>query len=410
MKYLFMSDACESIGLATHLTLRGNEVLFYCRNLKEKIDNKIVQFGPNPVQHYEWADVIFFDDINFGDLPKKLRDKFPEKIVMGGCDLADKLEEDRDFGARMFNLYGIRTPPTMDFSKAEAIKHMMKNPKEYVMKLPIKSKNGVLVAKDKTSQDLIEFMHAMHYDKEVCLQEKIKGIEVAVTGFFNGEKFIEPIVINYEHKNFGNDNTGLKTGEMGTVFYYHTKKCKLYRDTLGKIESLFKGKYFGFIDLNTITNTSGSYVLEITSRPGYPICDGISTSMDHDWEMFFELVKKGDATELLPIGKFNVVVVLALTHPFESVQNYMDVPIVGIQDSEMMQAFVPTSVYFDSLYRTKGKYIGTITGSGNSIRSAQEEAYRLMIKANTPQIFYYRTDIGDQTIDQDKYLRGQRII
>jgi len=47
-------------------------------------------------KHADWADVIVFDDIGFGDIAESLRAS--GKIVIGGSRYTDKLEEDREFG------------------------------------------------------------------------------------------------------------------------------------------------------------------------------------------------------------------------------------------------------------------------------------------------------------------------
>jgi hypothetical protein len=32
------------------------------------------------------------------------------------------------------------------------------------------------------------------------LQRKVEGVEIAVCGFFNGDRFLEPVNFNFEHK------------------------------------------------------------------------------------------------------------------------------------------------------------------------------------------------------------------
>ena len=410
-KYLFISHKGLANGIATHLALQGNDVLYYYEDKDSFMENGIVKTIDTYKDKFGWADVIMYDYSKFGDEPLNVRKKYPKKVVIGGCDLTDKLEDNRDFGSRMFNLFGIKTPKHFKFkTKTEAITHIKKFPKKYVVKLSTAIKLGVLVAVEPTSQDLIAFLSATKYEGEVIIQEEIAGIEVAVTGFFNGEKFIEPIWINFEHKNMGNENVGLKTGEMGTFFFPYTKECKLYKETLGKIETLFKDKYFGFIDLNTITNTSGSYVLEITPRFGHPITPALSSTFGNDWEKFIELVKKGDARELFQ-KKFSMTVLLYLIHIDEKTNGYEDCPIIGLKDIETIEAFEPDEVKFrDGYFRLWKTYIGSVTASANYVNETIRETYRLIKKINVPQVAFYRTDIGAKSLEQYKWLKGQRIL
>ena len=58
-----------------------------------------------------------------------------------------------------------------------------------------------------------------HLLEGVQLQRRMGGVEVAIGAFFNGEHFIEPVTVNFEHKRFFPGNLGPMTGEMGTTMF-----------------------------------------------------------------------------------------------------------------------------------------------------------------------------------------------
>ena len=63
------------------------------------------------------------------------------------------------------------------------------------------------------------------------LQRRVTGVEIAVGAFFNGEKFILPININFEHKKLFPGNIGPSTEEMGTSMYWSGEN-KIFNATL----------------------------------------------------------------------------------------------------------------------------------------------------------------------------------
>ena len=52
------------------------------------------------------------------------------------------------------------------------------------------------------------------------IQKFLTGIEVAVGGYFNGEDFVMPVCINFEHKRLFAGEIGPSTGEMGTSMFW----------------------------------------------------------------------------------------------------------------------------------------------------------------------------------------------
>src|SRR5690606_1876116 len=131
-------------------------------------------------------------------------------------------------------------------------------------------KQLLFVGSDDEGLDVIRVLKA--YEKSwgddfgnFQLQRKVKGVEISIAAFFNGNEFIYPINITFEHKKLFPKELGVSTGEMGTSMFW-TKDSPIFEATLLKFQStLAKHNFIGHIDINCIVNGNGIYPLEFTS-------------------------------------------------------------------------------------------------------------------------------------------------
>lgn len=406
-KFLFVSFESLSGDLAWHVQKEGNEVKVYieAESDKDVYDGFLTKVS-DWEKHVEWADVIVFDDVGFGKHGDSLRKK--GKLVIGGSQYTDKLEEDREFAQQEMKSLGMQVLPHWDFTDFDAADTFIKsNPGRYVFKpsgtIPSDSKGILFLGQEDDGKDLIEVLeqNKLLWAKKIKkfqLQKMAVGVEVAVGAFFNGDDFIYPLNVNFEHKRLFPGDIGPYTGEMGTLMFWSNGN-EIFESTLLKFKDHLKESgYQGYIDINYIVNAKGIYPLEITSRFGYPTIsiqmEGILSPMG---EFLYNLATK-QKIELKVSRGFQIGVVVAVPpFPFDDRNEafiYQDLSILFKKNNY-------DGVHLGDVKRVNGiwsvagnaGYVLVITGSGNTVEEARKQVYSRLKNINLLNM-YYRTDIG----------------
>ncbi len=277
-KFLFVSKWGDSLDVAYGVQQEGHKVLMYIADKRSReIGFGFVKKTNDYKKHIDWADIIVFDYTGFGAESDALRKK--GEIVFGGSAYTDELELDRNFGQEELKRHGVKTLPFKEFESFQsAVQYIEKNPDAYVIKPGGETqelKQLLFVGQEENGDDVIRMLKA--YEKSwgnnfgaFQLQRKVKGVEVAVGAFFNGNSFLPPYNISFEHKKLFPNELGVSTGEMGTSMFW-AEESVLFERTLKKLEPSLRAHNFrGHIDINSIVNHNGIYPLEFTSRFGYP--------------------------------------------------------------------------------------------------------------------------------------------
>jgi phosphoribosylamine-glycine ligase len=222
-RFLFVSIEALSTDLAWQLTKAGHEVKMFTKSQNEKdVGDGFVEKVDEWESLKDWAEVIVFDDIGYGELAEKLRGE--GKAVVGGSVYTDRLENEREFGQDELKDAGVSTLPSWNFTSFdEAIEFVKKNPERYVIKPSGNAQNEkelLFVGQEEDGKDVEQVLE--HYKlkwsnkiKFFQIQKFESGVEVGIGAFFNGRDFAYPININFEHKRLFPNNIGPSTGEMG---------------------------------------------------------------------------------------------------------------------------------------------------------------------------------------------------
>lgn len=423
--FLFITLEALITDIAKIIKEEGHEVKFYTKNPTEReigegFYEKVDEWEP----YVDWADVIVFDDVlGQGEIAKKLRDQ--GKKVVGGTPYTDRLEDDREFGQKELKKMNIHIIPCRDFiSFDDAIEYVQQNKCRYVIK-PSGFTGGIkrmlFVGEDPLGIDVLQvlkdYKSAWKGSPAVIqLQKRIMGIEIAVGAFFNGNKFVYPINVNFEHKKLFPGNLGPSTGEMGTSMFWSNPN-KLFNATLKKFEpKLAEEKFVGYVDINCIVNGQGIHPLEWTTRFGYPTISIQEEGMITPIGEFFYRLANGEDFEFKTKKGFQVGVRLVVP-PFP----YDDPETFEVKSKNSVITFKMNDldgIHPEDVKKLNGEWVVTgtsgvvmiVCGTGVTMKQAMAQAYFRIRNIIIPHM-YYRDDIGERWFeDSDKlhawgYLR-----
>lgn len=361
--------------------------------------------------------IILFENVadGSGALQDELRrDGFQ---VIGGSAYGDRLENDRAFAQTVLAEMGLATARVREFEDgATADRFLQENPGRYVLKFngPDFYSSDNYVGQLASGADVRAMLAGRlrdHAGERVSfiLMQHLQGIEMGVGAYFDGERFLKPACIDWEHKKFFAGDMGELTGEMGTVATFE-RSSRFFDLTLGKLESrLREGGYLGYINLNTIVNEQGIWPLEFTCRFGYPGYATLDPIQETSWaELFRTMASRSGAPFRVRPG-FSVALVLT-TPPFPYTRKQVSEP-VGlpvIVDADLSSGdrrhlhYGEVGLDAGGQLVTSGVYGWTmvVSGVGPDLATAKSEAYRIAGKVFAPNL-RYRLDIADRLIAGD---------
>ena len=422
--FLFVTMHSMVQDMAWRVKKEGHNVKYYTKD----IEQKEVGMGFFPLvedweKEIDWADIIIFDDVGLGEKVKALRKK--GKLVIGGTPYTDKLEENKTFGQEELKNAGISIIPYADFNSFdEAIKFVEENPDRYVLKPSGKvqyDKGLSFIGEEKMGKDMIQVLNDYNkaWSKKIVnfqLQKRIFGVEVAVGAFFNGNEFIFPICVNFEHKRLFPGDLGPLTGEMGTSMFWSSLN-KLFENTLKKMQTkLAEEEYVGYIDINCIVNNHGIYPLEWTTRFGYPIIAMQTEGILNPLGEFLYGLAEGKNFKLKTKSGFHICVMIVVPpFPFKDKETFnvkSKDSIVFFKNDNREGICIGDLKLVEGEWLVSGEQGGVVIvcGIGPTMRQAQQQVYCRIKNINVPNM-YYRVDIGERwNEDSDKlhawgYLR-----
>jgi len=353
--------------------------------------------------------LILFEDAGRGELQDRLRrDGY---LVLGGSAIGDRLEQDRGFGQASLRGAGLATAESTYFEDfGAAIAFIAAHPRRYVLKFDgtdLTSDANYVGARD-DGGDVIAIMTRYRRQwrgeppRRFALMRHVDGVETGLGCFFNGDRFVGPVNLDWEHKRLFPGDLGELTGEMGTVVSYRGGD-KLFAATLAHLEPLLRaGRHVGYVNLNTIINADGVWPLELTCRFGYPGFAILSALFDEPCAAILHRIATGDTAGFATHGGYAVGVVLTVP-PFPYHHGYAELgkgTPVGLPAE--LSAEERRHLHFAEVGLDGGDLVTTglvgytmvVTGRGEALGEAQRAAYQLAGKIALPNV-RYRTDIGD---------------
>jgi len=377
------------------------------------IGRGIVKVVPTWERSMDWADLIVMtDNMKLGDrIEPFFRKGYP---IFGANKASAALELDRELGQDVLKKAGIDVLPYKTFSSYDAaIAYVVKEDKPFVSKPWGGNPDKSLSYVPKTPEDLISQLEHWKKQKlpgEFMLQEKVDGHEMAVGVWCGPQGFLPPINENWEEKRLLNGGLGPNTGEMGTIMRY-VEKSKLFDKVLKPLEQEMVDRgYVGYVDVNCIITDDGTpWPLEFTMRFGWPhfnLCMNLHEVDSVEW--MADLIDGQDSLRVKYDTTCLGVVMALKDYPWDLLPMEQSVghPIRGLTPkilpyvhmSSVMRDTAPVryagKIAWKETYCTAGTYALVVTGLGETVTAAHDDAYAHVEKINWPPHKTYRTDIG----------------
>ena len=348
--------------------------------------------------------LILFESVSegFGALQDSLRAEGLN--VIGGSAYGDRLENDRYFAQALLGELGFPQGHVWAFDDAASgIDFIRRRPGRYVLKYSggDHASGDNYIGQTPDGRDVAALLRARGGADAFILMAFIEGVEMGVGAYFNGQRFLRPACLDWEHKRFFPGDLGELTGEMGTVVTY-SATSSFFDRTLLKLEPhLRRHGHVGYVNLNTIVNAEGIWPLEFSCRFGYPGFAILSPLQRTSWGELFKLMLDPSSAAFDAHPGFCVGVVLT-TPPFPYSRKQIAEP-VGLPvliDGEMDRRhfhFGEVGLDRHGQLVTSGLYGWTmvVTGEGPTIAEAKAQAYGRVDRVATPNL-RYRADIGDR--------------
>jgi phosphoribosylamine--glycine ligase len=423
MRFLAVTETCDLGALYLRLAADGHDVKLSVS--WEKAQGTLAGMVPRTEDwraELDWIrtagdeGIILFEAVSegFGARQDDLRREGFH--VIGGSAFGDRLENDRAYAQQLLAELGLQVAAAEEFSDShEAAGYVAARPGRYVLKF---SGHGFeshdnYVGQLGDGSDVLAMLAARLRARgdaptHFILMDHVEGVEMGVGAYFNGEAFLGPACLDWEHKRFFAGDQGELTGEMGTVATFDRSAVFFARTLALLAPRLRESGHVGYVNLNTIVNARGIWPLEFTCRfgcPGFAVLDPLQET---GWADLFRMMASRSERAFAARPGFSVGIVLT-TPPFPYSRMEIDEP-VGLPvlmpddfDAEDLCNIHLAEVGLDGgRLVTSGNYGWpmVVTGTGPDIAAAQRAAYARARRIVIPNV-RYRLDIGDRLAAQD---------
>lgn len=448
LRFLVVSSYGEILDLAIHLDkVEGYDVkLCILDSRYEKVGEGIIEKEKEwhrcLGQGYIWV----MDGCENCDMQDWLREQ--GEYVVGTNSVLSEMENDRQKGQDWFKKAGFNQPFSKNFKDIdECISFLQENlEKKWILKQNGDAPKSInYKGKFDDNSDMMYHLDELkrgwnesEYGSFDCdLMEVVEGLEVAISGFFNGHDWLRDkdgkaqFYLNFEHKKECDGDLGETTGETGTLFYGTDEDNKLVQEVMLKkeiVKVLKETDYRGVFDINGCLTKDGYVAFEATSRFGIPgtsyeFMEGLATntgeflaSMAMGYDNVVELVKGWGMCQVVMSKPFPVEA--DLDDEATSIGEKLwiigrnGLPRADFKPDQLLhihlENFQKTE---DGDYKvaTKNGYLLVCTGVGSSIANAREDLLQYIKKNIFIAGMKYRHDLGKRVEEYEKKIEENKL-
>lgn len=321
------------------------------------------------------------------------------------------IEASKSFSKWLMKKYNIPTAEYEEFTDYnEAVEYLKKASYPLVVKADgLALGKGVIICN--TVDEGLEACKEMMVDQKfssagtkIIVEEFLVGKEVSVLCFTDG-KTIVPMVSSQDHKRANDNDEGLNTGGMGTFspsrIYTEDMAKEVYDTiiipTIRAMEQegrLFKGVlYFGLM-----LTDKGVKVLEYNARFGDPETQVVLPKLKNDFVDVCEATIDGTLDKIdFEWDNSPMVCVIIASGGYPVAYEKGKEITIGDLDSGVMVFHAGTAIKEGKLVTNGGRVL-CVTASGDTMKDAQEKAYKNVQKIHFDKM-HYRKDIGNKYYD-----------
>ena len=324
--------------------------------------------------------------------------------VFGPSKYASKLESSKIFARRFMDKYNIPQPCFFECkNEEEVISVATKLGFPIVLKADgLAAGKGVIICYNQ--RDLDEALDIMFKDRKfgsaanrISVEECLKGQELSIFVVTDGENYK---ILNsaQDHKRIFDNDEGPNTGGMGAycpspLFDEKLREKVENRIIKPTIDGMKKEgyPYKGFLYIGIMLVEGEPYMIEYNVRLGDPEAQVIIPMLDNNFLSLVEhtIDEKIDLLDIKNKDGFTVTVILASDGYPEKYEKNKE--ILGLDNSTLI--FHSGTKYEDDTYYTNGGRVLSVIGSGDTLKSAIDNAY-YNVKKIKFQNMYFRNDIG----------------
>ncbi len=343
--------------------------------------------------------LILFEKVGYGATQDALRAEGYQ--VIGGSALGDRLEYDRAFGQGVLREAGLPIAAGHPFDgPSDAAAWLQAHPGRFVLKHDNNAR-ATFVGDHPEGLDVL-FQLRRTPPGRVLLMERLEGVEVGVGAYFDGQRFLAPACIDFEHKRFFPGERGEMTGEMGTLLSYEGSDA-LMATVMRPLEArLAAARHVGYVNVNLIANERGLWPLEFTCRFGNPGFAVLAPLQTDGWGDLLGRMMQGGQERFRTAPGWAVGICLTIpSFPAElpGADPAEDPPVFFLNPSGADRAHYHYAdmrqEHGQLLARRRTGYAMCVTGTGVTVQSAQQAATSRAGNVVIPNV-RWRTDIGDR--------------
>lgn len=336
--------------------------------------------------------------------------------VIGPSQKGALLEGSKDFSKKFMHRHGVPTAAYGTFTKEnieEGFDFIQNQSLPIVLKADgLAAGKGVLIclSHEEALQSLREMLLERKFGEassKVVIEEFLDGIELSLFVATDGKNYrILPEAKDY--KRIGDGDLGLNTGGMGAVSPVPFADSEFLRKAeerivIPSVKGLEKEgiPYVGFLFIGLMNVNGEPFVIEYNVRMGDPETQAVLPRIKSDFLALLVAMGQQKLEEYnLEIESFTstTVVMVAGGYPGDYEKGHK---IEGLEENltnhKSIIFHAGTSLGADSEIRTYGGRVLSVTGIGNDVEEALQNAYAGALKISWKDV-YYRKDIGQDIL------------